>query len=50
MPDNRTARRRLSGGARRVADLYGSDTAYHVALRLAIPLCLTVLFLRCVLR
>ena len=50
MLNNPNDRQQLSDGAGRVFSLYGSDTAYHFALRLAVLLCLTVLFLRFVLR
>ena len=46
MPEDRNARGRLSGGARRVLQLYASDTACHFGVRLALVLCLMVLMLR----
>jgi hypothetical protein len=45
MEDDRNPRERLSDAARRALRLYTSDTAYQIAVRLALLLCLTVFLL-----
>jgi hypothetical protein len=50
MPDNRTTPARLRSGARRALSLYASDTAYRVALRLAVLLCVALFMLSFIFR